>query len=163
MVAAIPASPACRATAWAWLPADMATTPARRSAAVSRAMRLAAPRSLNEPIACRLSSLSVTCAPVARLTASEYSEGVRMTRPAIRAAAACTSASPIMPGPVSAGSPRNKGQPKLTDRISYVRSPPGAGTDTVSPTFLLISDLASGEEIDRRACFTSASCMPTIW
>src|SRR5690349_20746288 len=43
IVAAMPASEACRATAWAWLPADMATTPAARSRAVSRAMRLAAP------------------------------------------------------------------------------------------------------------------------
>ena len=53
--------------------------------------------------------------------------------------------------------------PKLTDRISYVRSPPGAGTEMVSPTFLLISALARGEEMLRRDCLMSASCMPTIW
>ena len=46
------------------------------------------------------------------------------------------------------GRPR---QLNFSSRISYDRSPPGAGTDTVSPTFLPISALASGEEIDSRA------------
>ena len=39
MVAAMPSSLACRATAWAWLPADMAITPRR-----------ARPRSAGEPV-----------------------------------------------------------------------------------------------------------------
>ena len=51
----------------------------------------------------------------------------------------------------------------LTPRISYDRSPPGAGTETVSPIFLPISALASGEEIDSRPTLMSASCTPTIW
>ncbi len=48
----------------------MATTPAPRSAAVSNARRLAAPRSLNEPVICSVSSFSTTSAPVARLMVS---------------------------------------------------------------------------------------------
>ena len=39
----------------------------------------------------------------------------------------------------------------------------GAGTDTLSPTFLPISAFANGEDKDRRACLISASCTPTIW
>ena len=54
-------------------------------------------------------------------------------------------------------------QRNLMPRISYERSPPGAGTETVSPTFLPISALASGEEIDSRRALMSASCTPTIW
>ncbi len=98
MVARMPSREAWRATAWAWLPADMATTPARRSASVSSARRFAAPRSLKEPMACRFSSLSVTCAPVARLTAWDGSAGVRRILPAMRPAAASMSANPIMGG-----------------------------------------------------------------
>ena len=48
--------------------------------------------------------------------------------------------------------------PYLTPRISYDRSPPGAGTETVSPTALPISALASGEEMLSSDCLMSASC-----
>ena len=95
ILALMPSRLACRATAWAWLPADIATTPRARSAADSKASLLAAPRSLKEPIGCKFSSLSETCAPVAWLTASAGSIGVRSTRPAIRPAAARTSSRPI--------------------------------------------------------------------
>ena len=50
IVAAIPASRAAQATAWPWLPALAATTPARRSPAESVAIVLYAPRILNEPV-----------------------------------------------------------------------------------------------------------------
>src|ERR1700733_11239924 len=70
----------------------IAITPRSRSASVSNASRLAAPRSLNAPVTWRLSSFSTTSAPVARDTASLGSAGVCNTRPAIRSAAACTSA-----------------------------------------------------------------------
>src|SRR5579872_6628519 len=67
-------------------------TPRSRSASLSSARRFAAPRSLNAPVTCRLSSFSTTSAPVARDTASDGSEGVRNTRPTMRSAAAVTSA-----------------------------------------------------------------------
>jgi hypothetical protein len=107
MVAAMPASEAWRATAWAWLPADMAMTPAARSRAVSSAMRFAAPRSLKAPVACRLSSFSQILVPAARLTASEWTVGVRSTAPAMRPAAARTSAS------VTAGAARLAASPRM--------------------------------------------------
>ena len=91
MVLAMPARVACRATAWAWLPADMAITPAARSRALSNAIRLAAPRSLNAPMACRLSSLRNTRVPQAALTAGDSIVGVCRTAPWMRAAAARTS------------------------------------------------------------------------
>ncbi len=92
MVAAIPSSWACRATAWAWLPADMAMTPRRRSSALSNASRFAAPRSLKAPVACRLSSLSVDLgARGARERVGGQGRGAQT--PAMRAAAASTSAS----------------------------------------------------------------------
>src|SRR5689334_18858286 len=70
----------------------MAITPRRRSSVLSSASLLAAPRSLNAPITWRFSSFSTTSAPVARDTASLGKAGVRKTRPAIRPAAASTSA-----------------------------------------------------------------------
>src|SRR5487761_2158340 len=96
-VAATPSRAAWRATAWAWLPADIAITPRARSSAVSSVSRLAAPRSLNAPVTWRLSSLSATSAPAARETASETKVGVRSTAPSMRAAASRTSASVITP------------------------------------------------------------------
>src|SRR5579872_4108569 len=70
----------------------MAITPRSRSRSVSSARRLAAPRSLNAPMTWRLSSFNMTSAPAARDTASLGKAGVRNTRPAIRSAAAVTSA-----------------------------------------------------------------------
>ena len=62
-----------------------------------RAMRLAAPRSLNAPVAWSVSSFRKTRQPAARETASDGTVGVRSTAPRMRSAAARTSASPIMP------------------------------------------------------------------
>ena len=56
MVAGMPSRCACQATPWAWLPADTAITPAC-ACAPSRLNSLAsAPRSLNDPVRCRVSS-----------------------------------------------------------------------------------------------------------
>ena len=63
IVAAIPASRAAQATAWPWLPALAATTPAARSAAVSEAIVFTAPRILNEPVRWRFSAFSCTVRP----------------------------------------------------------------------------------------------------
>ena len=52
------------ATPWAWLPAETATTPARRCAGVRARSRLAAPRSLKEPVNWRFSNFTTTSAPV---------------------------------------------------------------------------------------------------
>ncbi len=153
IVAGTPRSFACRATACAWLPADMAITPRARSSVLNEASRLAAPRSLNAPVTWRLSSFSTTSAPVAADTAWLATVGVRTTRPETRFAAASTSAIVIM-----RVSYRN-----LMPRISYERSPPGAGTEIELPTFLPISAFASGDEIESRAALMSASCTPTIW
>src|SRR4051812_16896157 len=81
----------------------MAITPRLRSASVSRARRLAAPRSLNAPVTCMLSNFSQTSAPVRREIASLYKIGVRTTLPAIRSAAAWTSENVIMRHPCHPG------------------------------------------------------------
>ena len=57
-VAGIPTIRAASATPWAWLPALAATTPRARSASPSRAMRVYAPRILNEPVRWRFSHFS---------------------------------------------------------------------------------------------------------
>ena len=59
-------------------------------------MRLAAPRSLNAPVACRWSYLMYTSAPVRREIPSERRKGDRSTAPWIREAAAWTSSKVIM-------------------------------------------------------------------
>ena len=56
IVAAMPIRSAWYATACAWLPAETASTPLARSAAVSCAILLSAPRSLNEAVNCRFSN-----------------------------------------------------------------------------------------------------------
>ncbi len=83
-----PSNVPCRATPWAWLPADMATTP-RPGATSSK--RLRAPRSLNEPVYCRFSNLRKTVAPTISLSVWEQVSGVRSTAPSMRWAAAWTS------------------------------------------------------------------------
>ena len=50
--AGTPAERAAQATAWAWLPAEGATTPAARSASVSDWILVYAPRILNAPVFC---------------------------------------------------------------------------------------------------------------
>ena len=51
-VAETPTSLAANATAWAWLPADGAITPAARSASESESSLVYAPRILNDPVRC---------------------------------------------------------------------------------------------------------------
>src|SRR5262245_15755477 len=53
--------------------------------------RLAAPRSLKEPVSWRFSSFRNTCAPVIAESVAEYAQGVTWTMPASRARAARTS------------------------------------------------------------------------
>ena len=100
ITARMPSRLACRATPWAWFPAEAATTPRPRSSSLSSPSLLAAPRSLNEPTACRLSSLSRTSHPQAFETAALAMVGVLITRPAIRSAACLTSR---MPSSIGAG------------------------------------------------------------
>ena len=77
-----------------------------------------------------------------------------------RAMRECAAPRPVRePSP---GTRKGSRQMNLTPRISYDRSPPGAGTEIVSPTFLPIRAFASGAEIDSRAALMSASCTPTI-
>ena len=58
IVAGMPSERAIHATPCAMLPVLVVTTPARSSARGASRIAFAAPRSLNEPIGCRLSSLS---------------------------------------------------------------------------------------------------------
>ena len=57
-VAGMPSRAAASATPCPWLPADAVTTPRARSSGAMRESLSAAPRSLNEPVACSDSSLS---------------------------------------------------------------------------------------------------------
>src|SRR5688500_1227180 len=92
-VAAIPASRAAHATAWPWLPALAAITPAARSAALSEAIVFTAPRILKAPVRCRFSALSWTVRPHRRERVSDPKTGVTCAIPAIRARAASSSLS----------------------------------------------------------------------
>ena len=71
IVASIPASRAAHATAWPWLPALAATTPALRSASLSEPILLTAPRILNEPVRWSVSAFRCTGRPVMRPKVSE--------------------------------------------------------------------------------------------
>ncbi len=75
------------------MPAVAATTPAVRSASLSCAILLTAPRILNEPVRCRFSAFSRTSRPVRRAQVSELKTGVTRATPAIRSRAARISAS----------------------------------------------------------------------
>jgi len=68
------------------VPADTVTMPRARSSAPSESTLLSAPRALNEPVFCKSSAFSQT--PPA---ASDWSAGVRTTRPRILSRAASTS------------------------------------------------------------------------
>src|SRR5712691_10170210 len=103
-VAPIPASRAAQATAWPWLPALAATTPARRSASVRVASLLTAPRILKEPVRWRFSAFSSTSRPASRDSVSEPKTGVRRAVPSIRRRAAWMSASL---GPVLVANPEH--------------------------------------------------------
>ena len=91
IVAWMPRRWALMATPCAWLPALAATTPRLRSSGVSSANLFAAPRSLNEPVRCRFSSLKCTRAPQISLNGSESGHGVTATMPRMRSRAARTS------------------------------------------------------------------------
>src|SRR5581483_10881598 len=93
MRACAPSSRAAHATAWPWLPALAATTPAARSASPSVEMRLYAPRILNDPVRCRFSALSCTSRPTSRDSVSDAYTGVTRATPSSRARAASMSAS----------------------------------------------------------------------
>jgi hypothetical protein len=69
-VALAPSSRAAQATAWPWLPALAATTPARFSGSESVAILFTAPRILNEPVRWRFSAFSDTSRPTRRESVS---------------------------------------------------------------------------------------------
>src|SRR3954452_25102112 len=93
MRARAPTSRAAHATAWPWLPALAATTPAARCSAVSAEMRLYAPRTLNEPVRWRFSAFSCTSRPASRDSVSDRYTGVTRATPSRRARAASMSGS----------------------------------------------------------------------
>src|SRR5689334_2694517 len=92
-VASMPSSRAAQATAWPWLPALAARTPAARSASPRPVSLLTAPRILNDPVRWRFSALSQTLLPQMRPNVSEPYTGVTRARPASRSRAASMSAS----------------------------------------------------------------------
>src|SRR5579884_2479914 len=92
-------SRAAHATAWPWLPALAATTPASRSEGESSDSLLTAPRTLNEPVRCRFSAFNHTSRPLRRASVSELYTGVTRASPASRSRAASSSATA---GPVLA-------------------------------------------------------------
>ena len=94
-VAVQPSIAAASATPCAWLPALAATTPLARSASVSRAILVYAPRILNEPVRCRFSHLRYAGPPTSRLSGRDDSIGVYRTTPSSNAAAASISATLI--------------------------------------------------------------------
>src|SRR5262245_53878970 len=83
--ASTPSSAAAYATAWAWLPAETAITPACFSSGVKVLRRLRAPRDLNEPV--RWNSSHFRRVPSVR----ELSIGVRPRRAPIVSRARRTS------------------------------------------------------------------------
>ena len=93
-VARTPSVCAASATPCAWLPALAATTPRARCPASSRAIRVYAPRILNDPVRCRFSHFSSTGPPHSSLSAREFAMGVGATTPASSSRAARTSAGP---------------------------------------------------------------------
>src|SRR5690606_33440289 len=118
----IPSRCIAYATAAPWLPLEAATQPARRSASSSVSSRLKAPRSLNEPVCCRFSSLRCTSAPVTSEKYGEESSGVRLIHGPMRAAAAA-----IMPGSAvrSIGAGRAAAPVVIGNRPSELELPRG--------------------------------------
>src|SRR6266511_50421 len=88
MTAVLPTSEAASATAWAWFPDEQAATPRARSAGESCAIRLYAPRNLNEPVRWNDSIFSRTRAPVAASSRVDRRTGVAWAMPPSRRAAA---------------------------------------------------------------------------
>src|SRR5690348_10029785 len=92
-VALIPSSRAAQATAWPWLPALAAITPARRCSSSSVESLLTAPRTLNAPVRWRFSALNHTGLPTRRVNDSLPCTGVENACPPTRTRAASMSAS----------------------------------------------------------------------
>jgi hypothetical protein len=80
----------------AWLPADIAMTPRRRSSSLNAESFTNAPRSLNEFVTCRFSYLTKTSAPVRPESFGAASIGVRSAAPASIRRAVSTSARVIV-------------------------------------------------------------------
>src|SRR5436190_192051 len=127
---------AANATAWAWFPADGATTPAARSAGLSDRILVYAPRILKEPVRCWFSNFSHTSPPHRRVKVSERSVGVRWATPERPSAAARMSSSvttrwarrvPCLPDDGRATPERDGRDP--TGEPEQVRVRPGAGPD----------------------------------
>src|SRR4051795_6154469 len=98
MRARAPTSRAAHATAWPWLPALAATTPAARCSSLSAATRGTAPRTLNEPVRWRVSALRTTSRFVSLENVSEPYTGVTRATSASprRAASNSMSVGPVV-------------------------------------------------------------------
>ncbi len=102
----MPNRPAAVASARPWLPADAVITELIEGcAALSRAIALAAPRILNAPVSCSVSSFSQTSPPVIVDSQADRTSGVVRATAAIRPAAATTSS--------NVGGTARRGQPAL--------------------------------------------------
>ena len=86
----MPICAAPAASAWAWLPAQAATTPLVQ-ASPSAASLAATPRTLNEPVRCRFSAFSTTVPPARSLNVRVDRIGVRRATVSTAARAALTS------------------------------------------------------------------------
>ena len=95
-MAATPADRAANATAWAWLPAEGAITPAARCASVSERSLVYAPRILNDPVLCWFSCLRNTSHPAHWENVSDRYTGVRWATPCRFSAASRMSSRGIM-------------------------------------------------------------------
>src|SRR5687767_10742663 len=91
IVAGIPSNFAASAIAWAWLPEENETTPARRWSGSNWESALKAPRNLNAPTRWKFSHLKNTSAPTRWSAACERNTGVRWACPAMRSDAATMS------------------------------------------------------------------------
>src|SRR2546421_4554467 len=94
MRAGAPSSRAAHATAWPWLPALAATTPAASSSGSRLESFVYAPRTLNEPVRCRFSALRLPGLAASRDSVSEGKTGVTRATPASRSRARSISGRP---------------------------------------------------------------------
>jgi len=93
-----PSAAAARATPWAWLPAEAATTPRARSSSDSLAIRVYAPRTLNEPARWRFSHFRYAGPPTLLDSSNDRSSGVTRTMSSsVRAAARMSSSVTRLP------------------------------------------------------------------
>src|SRR3954447_11194893 len=87
----MPRARAAAASAWAWLPAEAATTPRAQPLSPSAASLAETPRTLNEPERCRFSALSTTVPPARSDSVREERIGVRRANSSTAGRAARTS------------------------------------------------------------------------